>query len=140
MRLYFIKTLFTHLQLSSIAAVAGILSHLLMLTMDVFPAFFNTSSHSSSSPRILYLRIKSSLLSDSRRIREMKTHLSGVTQAPNLVLTLPGPFPLLSPHPVCVSPQTPWLLHSVSNADFFKRYFPDKFIVKLNKCTISFLC
>lgn len=32
--------------------------HLLMLTIAVFPAFFNASSHSSSSPRILYLRIQ----------------------------------------------------------------------------------
>lgn len=29
--------------------------HLLMLTIAVFPEFFNTSPHSSSSPRILYL-------------------------------------------------------------------------------------
>lgn len=32
--------------------------HLFMLTMAVFPAFFNTWSHSSSSPRILYLKVQ----------------------------------------------------------------------------------
>lgn len=40
--------------------------YLLMLTMDEFPAFFSTLSHSSSFPRILYLWLKSILPSVSQ--------------------------------------------------------------------------
>lgn len=41
--------------------VYGVMLHLLMLTTAVLPAFFSTWSHSSSSPRILYLKTKEAI-------------------------------------------------------------------------------
>ena len=71
--------------------------HLLMLTTAVPLAFFSTSSHSSSSPRILYLEIQS---------RYFLVCFLNAASSHHLILTLPGPFLLLSLRPACVSPQT----------------------------------
>lgn len=88
--------------------------HLLMLMTAVFPAFFSTWSHSSSSPRILYLKntqattINTACFDSTPALWRMKSLL---------ILTPPNPFPSLSLDPFGAFPQTLWLLHSVK-----KRY------------------
>lgn len=44
----------------------------------------------------------------------LKKKCNGQGCPSNPILTVPGPFPLLFPHLVCVSPQTPLLLHSMN--------------------------